>query len=54
MRDFAKFLLCYAKLSPGSNYGGLESQMEQGLRSGDIVTGMYPHDVALLLKRVCQ
>ncbi len=26
-----------------------ESQMEQGLRSGDIVTGMYPHDVALLL-----
>ena len=23
--------------------------MEQGLRSGDIVTGMYPHDVALLL-----
>ena len=27
-----------------------ESQMEQGLRSGDIVTGMYPHDVALLLE----
>ena len=27
-----------------------ESQMEQSLRSGDVVTGMYPHDVALLLK----
>ncbi len=26
-----------------------ESQMEQGLRSGNVVTGMYPHDVALLL-----
>ena len=27
-----------------------ESQMEQGLRSGNVVTGMYPHDVALLLR----
>ena len=26
-----------------------ESQMEQGLRSGNVATGMYPHDVALLL-----
>ena len=24
--------------------------MEQGLRSGNVVTGMYPHDVALLLR----